>query len=63
MARTAEQILAAAAGFGLAPTPARAQALAEEVTRMLAAADRAAAALAFESEPADFQRALREAGR
>jgi hypothetical protein len=63
MAVTATQILANAAALGLAVAPTRAQSLAEEVARMLAALDRAAPLLCFESEPADFARIQRATAR
>ena len=53
----------ALAHYGVGIAPDRARQLADEVTRMLAAVDRAAGALAFEDEPARFTRQLRELGR
>lgn len=59
-----EMIVAeASAHYGVGIAPARAGQLADEVSRMLAAVDRATAALAFEDEPARFVRQLRELGR
>jgi hypothetical protein len=53
----------AIAHYGITLSAERARKLAEEVGRMLAAVDRAAPALAFEDEPAGFQRAQRAATR
>ena len=49
--------------YGVTVPPDRAERLAGDVGKMLAAVDRAASRLAFEDEPSGFLRALREAGR